>query len=31
MNWLYLGETLKTVNNGDRNQIIGTFGIAFSY
>jgi hypothetical protein len=31
MNWLYLGETLKTVNNGDRNQIIGTLGIAFSY
>lgn len=29
--WLRLGDNLRAVNNNDRNEIIGTIGIAFSY
>jgi hypothetical protein len=29
--WLTLGDNLKTVNRGDRNEIIGTFGISLTY
>jgi hypothetical protein len=29
--WLHLGDNLKAVNSGDRNEIIGTVGIAFTY
>jgi hypothetical protein len=28
---LTLGDNLKAVNNGDRSEVIGTLGIAFSY
>lgn len=28
---LYLGDNLKTVNDGDRVQVIGTAGLAFTY
>jgi hypothetical protein len=31
LNWLHLGDNLKAVNNGDRNEFIGTIGIAFTY
>ncbi len=29
--WMRLGDNLKAVNNNDRNEIIGTIGLAFSY
>jgi hypothetical protein len=29
--WLHLGDNLKAVNSGDRNEVIGTVGIAFTY
>jgi hypothetical protein len=28
---LYLGDNLKTINDGDRVQVIGTVGLAFAY
>ena len=28
---LYLGDNLKTINDGDRTQVIGTVGLAFTY
>jgi hypothetical protein len=28
---LYLGDNLKTINDGDRVQVIGTVGLAFTY
>jgi hypothetical protein len=28
---LYLGDNLKTINDGDRVQLIGTVGLAFAY
>ena len=28
---LYLGDNLKTIDDGDRVQVIGTFGLAFAY
>jgi hypothetical protein len=28
---LYLGDNLKTINDGDRVQLIGTVGVAFTY
>jgi hypothetical protein len=28
---LYLGDNLKTINDGDRTQVIGTVGLAFAY
>jgi len=27
----YLGDNLKTINDGDRVQVIGTVGLAFAY
>ena len=29
--WLQLNDNLKTVNNGDSTEFIGTFGIAMTY
>jgi hypothetical protein len=29
--FLHLGDNLKTINNGDRNEVIGTIGLAFTY
>ncbi|MGH7390473.1 MAG: hypothetical protein ACREM3_13600 [Candidatus Rokuibacteriota bacterium] len=31
LNWLHLGDNLKAINNSDRDEIIATFGIAFTY
>ena len=28
---LYLGDNLKTIDDGDRVQVIGTVGLAFAY
>ena len=28
---LYLGDNLKTINDGDRTQVIGTVGLVFTY
>jgi hypothetical protein len=28
---LYLGDNLKAINDGDRVQVIGTVGLAFTY
>jgi hypothetical protein len=30
-NWLHLGDNLRAVNRNDRNEFIGTIGIAFTY
>ena len=27
----YFGDNLKTINDGDRVQVIGTVGLAFAY
>ena len=27
----YLGDNLKTINDGDQIQVIGTVGLAFAY
>jgi hypothetical protein len=29
--FLYLGDNLKAVNDGDQTQVIGTVGLAFTY
>jgi len=31
INWLHLGDNLRAVNNGDRDEFIGSIGIAFTY
>lgn len=31
VSWMHLGDNLKTVNRDDRDQFIGTIGIAFTY
>ena len=31
VSWMHLGDNLKTVNRNDRNEFIGTIGIAFTY
>ena len=31
VSWMHLGDNLKTVNRNDRDEFIGTIGIAFTY
>jgi hypothetical protein len=31
LSWMRLGDNLRAVNNNDRNEFIGTIGIAFTY